>query len=175
MNLLVVKFKDMDMELNEAVVERIVRESMESLLAEVMSADDVYAKYYADMDKGVFDAAVKADPTSNGDHAGRYVKWILNLAKAGKWKPGDSYETRDALSKFHRMRGSLQNGDINAYPSVKAVLDAVSGMKTRYGSSLSRTRRRLLSCTGKGRGGARQPTRTTCSITTTSKGPCTST
>ena len=118
------------MELNEAALERMVRESIENLLAEAMSADDVYAKYYADMNRSMFDAAVKADPTSKNGHAGRYVKWILNLAKNGNWKPGDSTETFDALSKFHRMKGSLQNGDINAYSSVKAVLDAVSGKKT---------------------------------------------
>ena len=118
------------------MVERVVEDSLKGLLQEAMSSDEVYSKYYGDIDRAVFDAAVKSDPTSKGDHAGRYVKWILNLYRNGSWKPGDSYETKDVLSRFHRMRGSLERKDINMYPSVKAVMDVVMDKKT--GSDVKR-------------------------------------
>ena len=106
------------------------RHGNNTIITEALSTNDVYSKYYSDIDKSVFDAAVKADPTSDADHAGRYVKWILGLYKRGNWKPGDSYETKDALSKFHRLRNSLEIKDINGYKSVRQLIDAVSDKKS---------------------------------------------
>ena len=114
-------------ELTSMVIESIRR----TMLLESMSPEEVRGKYYPDVPVDVFNSAVNADPTSTRDKVGRYVKWILNLYKNGPWKPGDSYETKDALSKFHRLRQNLELKDINAYKSVRQLLDAVSEKKSK--------------------------------------------
>ena len=117
--------------MDDRLLERFVMETVgRMMLLEAMSVDDIYTKYYSDIERSVFDAAVKADPTSDAGHAGRYVKWILGLYKIGNWKPGDSYETKDALSRFHRLRNNLEIKDINGYKSVRQLLDAVSDKKS---------------------------------------------
>ena len=102
------------------------------LVNEAMTANDVYDKYYSSMDRSVFDAAVKADPTSRGDHAGKYVKWIMSLAMEGKWKPGDSNETRYSLAlfdRFEKAKAYMKNQDINKFRSMDDLEDAIDSVK----------------------------------------------
>ena len=104
----------------------VITESQAQLLMEALTSDELYNQYYNDLDKNVFDAAVKADPTTNGTKPGKFVKWILNMARKGAWKPGDSYETKKALNLFVRFGGKLEQRDINKYASVGDLYNTVS-------------------------------------------------
>ena len=114
----------MNIRLSESKFRNILTEMVkEVLLSEAkMSLEDVYNKYYSDIDKNIFLAAVNADPTSkrtddgNIIGIGKYVKWILKLVKQGKWKPGDSVETIDFLGLFER-------GKINYLKSIEILID----------------------------------------------------
>lgn len=98
------------------------------------TADEVYNKYYSDIDRKVFNAAIASDPTAKNGGIGKYTKWILNLARHGKWKPGDSYETKSSLERFAKIGGKLEKKDIQQYSSVGELYQAIrdaSGTKTR--------------------------------------------
>lgn len=98
------------------------------------TADEVYNKYYSDIDRKVFNAAIASDPTAKNGGIGKYTKWILNLARHGKWKPGDSYETKSSLERFAKIGGKLEKNDIQQYSSVGELYQAIrdaSGVKTR--------------------------------------------
>ena len=111
------------------------------LLEAKMSLDDIYNKYYSNINKDIFLAAVKADPTTkrkdgNIISIGDYTKWILNLVKRGVWKPGDSYETTKFLTTYHKLKNQLPQNqrDINNIKSVgelKQLLDQFTPKKTR--------------------------------------------
>jgi len=109
-------------------------ESQVNLLMEALTPDELRTQYYNDIDKNVFNAAVKADPTSKPNHPGKYTKWLLNLVRNGLWKPGDTYETKKALTLFSKFGRNLDKNDINQYKSVGDLLNTVSrfsGMKTQ--------------------------------------------
>ena len=98
------------------------------------TADDVYNKYYSNIDRNVFNAALNADPTARTGFIGKYTKWILNLAKKGLWKPTDTQETRDCLERFSKIGHKMEKNDIQQYQSVAELYDAIKamdGVKTR--------------------------------------------
>lgn len=127
----------MKIRLSESKFRNILTEMVKEvlLLEAKMSVEDVYNNYYSDIDKNIFLAAVNADPTSkrtddgNIIGIGKYVKWILNLVKQGKWKPGDSVETIDFLGLFDKRKNQLpeEYRDINRYKSVYELGNIVSG------------------------------------------------
>ena len=99
-----------------------------TLLLEALTKNEVWEKYYKNIDKNIFDAIVKADPTSKGDHAGKFVKWIVELFKNGKWKPGDTNETKTTLERFSKFNQRIPQDmrDINKYKSVGELYDVVN-------------------------------------------------
>ena len=89
-----------------------------------MTILNIYNSYYKHIPLDVFNAAVAADPTSynqgNVVKVGNFVKWMLKLYSNNSWKPGDSYETRDLLSKFIKYKSKLpiEKRDINRFNSI---------------------------------------------------------
>ena len=107
-----------------------------------LSIDDVYNKYYQSIDREVFNAAIAADPTSYNQgevvKVGNFVKWILKLYQNNSWKHGDSYETKDLLSKFIKYKSKLpiEKRDINRFNSVSELYSLIQtleeqGVKTQ--------------------------------------------
>ena len=133
----------MRLRLTENVFRNMLTEMVKDVLNEAkMSLDDIYNKYYSNIDKNIFLAAVNADPTSKRTEDGNivgigdYTKWILNLAKQKKWKPGDSVETKDLLSKFNKHQKDLpvEQRDINRYTSISELYNTLKpylGIKSR--------------------------------------------
>lgn len=104
----------------------MISESIHRVLSEAKAtADEVYQKYYSDVDRDLFDAALKSDPTTKDGYTGKYAKWLLNLARHGKWKAGDAPETKAALERFMRTYKNLEKKDIQQYGSVGELYDAV--------------------------------------------------
>ena len=100
-----------------------------------LSIDDVYNKYYQSIDRDVFNTAVESDPTSYNQgkvvKVGNFVKWILKLYSNNSWKPGDSYETKDLLSKFIKYKYKLpvEKRDINKFNSVSALYSLIQTLE----------------------------------------------
>jgi hypothetical protein len=102
----------------------------------------IYNSYYKHIHWDVFNAAVAADPTSYNKgkivKVGNFVKWILKLYTNGSWKGGDSYETRDLLTKFIKYKSKLpiEKRDINRFNSVSELYSLIrtlegQGVKTQ--------------------------------------------
>ena len=133
----------MRLRLTENVFRNMLTEMVKEVLNEAkMSLDNVYNKYYNNIDKNIFLAAVNADPTSKRTDDGNivgigdYTKWILNLAKQKKWKPGDTSETIDSLTTYHKLKKQLPQDkrDINLFKSVPELynfLQSFSPTKSR--------------------------------------------
>ena len=89
-----------------------------------MTIQQIYNSYYKHIPLDVFNAAVAADPTSYNQEkvvkVGNFVKWILKLYSNNSWKHGDSYETRDLLTKFIKYKSKLpiDKRDINRFNSI---------------------------------------------------------
>ena len=117
-------------ELNEMVMNMLNK-----FIFEVKAtADEVYQKYYSNIDHNVFNAAIAADPTAKNGGMGKYTKWILNLINKGLWEPGDSYETRNCLERFAKIGARLPKKDIQQYQSLDELYQAIqdaSDVKTR--------------------------------------------
>jgi hypothetical protein len=100
-----------------------------------LSIDDVYNKYYQSLDRDVFNAATAADPTSYNQgkvvKVGNFVKWILKLYSNNAWKPGDSYETKDLLTKFIKYKSKLpiEKRDINRFNSVSELYSVIQTLE----------------------------------------------
>ena len=96
-----------------------------------MTIQQIYNSYYKHIHIDVFNAAVAADPTSYNQgevvKVGNFVKWILKLYTNGSWKTGDSYETKDLLSKFIKYKSKLptEKRDINRFNSVSELYSLI--------------------------------------------------
>ena len=102
----------------------------------------IYNSYYKHIHWDVFNAAVAADPTSYNQgkivKVGNFVKWILKLYQNNSWKTGDSYETKDLLSKFikYKSRLPIEKRDINRFNSIHDIYSLIQtleneGVKTQ--------------------------------------------
>ena len=129
----------MKLYITESDIRKLV---LNTLTEAALSIDDVYNKYYQSVDRDVFNAAVAADPTSYNQgkvvKVGNFVKWILKLYTNGSWKEGDSYETRDLLTKFIKYKSKLpiEKRDINRYNSISELYSLMQtlegkGVKTQ--------------------------------------------
>ncbi len=92
--------------------------------------NDIYQKYYSDIDKDTFQELISADPTYNPQKPqkmGKFGKWIISRYKQNKLKREDLYRIRDVLSAFVRYNNRLEVKDINKYPNEQSVYQAVRG------------------------------------------------
>jgi len=107
-----------------------------------MTIVQIYNSYYKHIPLGVFNAAVAADPTSYNQgkivKVGNFVKWILKLYSNNSWKTGDSYETKDLLTKFikYKFKLPIEKRDINRFNSIHDLYSLIEtlegqGVKTQ--------------------------------------------
>ena len=105
----------------------------ESLLFEAYSLNDVYQKYYSNIDQNVFSQIVSADPTSGSNKMGKYSKWLLWLYQNNNLKLEDLYKATEYLTLFHKFKNKIENNDIGKYQSLPELYRAVQpfeGQKT---------------------------------------------
>ena len=98
---------------------------IESLLLEVMSLDDVHAKYYNKIPQDEFLQIVHADPTSGDDKMGKYSKWLLGLYIKGDLKTEDLYKATEYLTVFNKYKAKLDRKDITQYNSLPDLYDTI--------------------------------------------------
>jgi len=98
-------------------------------------------KVYSSLKKETIEAAISCDPSSTKEIAGKYTRWVLELAKKGKWSEADGYETKKALEKFHKAKHILPEDkrDIGKFNSVYDLLKSLPAEKIK---SRSETRKK---------------------------------
>jgi hypothetical protein len=97
--------------------------------------EDIYSKYYADIESDIFNQLISADPTSivkNGEVAkmGVYSKWLLSLYKTDSLKLEDLYKATEYLTTFDGLKRrkllSGQQADILSYKSLPDLFKVIS-------------------------------------------------
>jgi hypothetical protein len=95
------------------------------ILESVLTSDEIYAKYYSDIDRNEFDKIVKSDPTSKSNKVGKYSKWLLNLYKNNNLKLEDLYKATEYLTAFNLHQHKLPIKDINSIKSLPKLFNLV--------------------------------------------------
>jgi hypothetical protein len=97
--------------------------------------EDIYTKYYSNIDSETFNQLISADPTSivkNGEVAkmGVYSKWLLQLYKIDSLKLEDLYKATKYLTSFEALkkgnRLSGQQADILSFKSLPELFQTIS-------------------------------------------------
>mgnify|MGYP003288438505 CR=1 FL=1 len=99
----------------------ILTESQLQFLIEAVALDDIYNKYYSDIDWDLFLDIIGSDPTYDRNKPkkmGKYGKWLLNLYKLGNLKVEDLYKAKEYLQYFIKYYNVIDKKDINQYHSL---------------------------------------------------------
>ena len=114
------------------------------LLTEAMSVQDIYEKYYADIDRNLYDQIVQSDPTYDGQKMGKYTKWLLGMARRGVLTSGDLGEAKHLLGIFEKYRNRLEIKDVTQLHSMRDLYDVVKPfMEGNQATSKSDEKRQL--------------------------------
>lgn len=98
-----------------------LNESQLYFLIEAASLDDIYQKYYSNIDKDIFNKIITSDPTYNNEKKnkmGKYGKWLLNLYQKNNLKIEDLYKATNYLTYFDKYQRFLKDKDINHYKTL---------------------------------------------------------
>jgi hypothetical protein len=97
--------------------------------------EDIYTKYYADIESKTFTQIISADPTTIVKHdevvkMGSYSKWLLSLYKTNSLKLEDLYKATDYLTSFDKLKNrkvlSGQQADILSFKSLPDLFQTIS-------------------------------------------------
>lgn len=106
----------------------ILNESQLINLFEAVSLNDIYVKYYSEIDSDVFRKIVESDPTWRGekpDKMGKFGKWLLSLYIGGRLKLEDLYKAKEYLTYFVKYNNRVEVKDINKYKSLVDLYNVV--------------------------------------------------
>ena len=99
-----------------------------NLICEAATLDDIYVKYYSDIDRGIFNKIVSSDPTWREDKPnkmGKFGKWLLKLWVNRKLMLEDLYKATEYLSYFVKYNNRIEVKDINKYHSLPELYNIV--------------------------------------------------
>ena len=99
-----------------------------NLICEAATLDDIYVKYYSDIDRGIFNKIVSSDPTWREDKPnkmGKFGKWLLKLWVNKKLMLEDLYKATEYLSYFIKYNNRIEVKDINKYHSLPELYNIV--------------------------------------------------
>lgn len=108
----------------------ILTESQFTYLIESVSLNDIYNKYYSNIDEDIFYRIIQSDPTYNElkpQKMGKYGKWLLNLYNSNNLKLEDLYKAKEYLTIFVKYYNVIEDRDINHY---KSLVDLYNVVKT---------------------------------------------
>lgn len=107
----------------------IIREvQLYNLICEAATLDDIYVKYYSDIDREIFNKIVSSDPTWREDKPnkmGKFGKWLLKLWVNKKLMLEDLYKATEYLSYFVKYNNRIEVKDINKYHSLPELYNIV--------------------------------------------------
>ena len=99
-----------------------------NLICEAATLDDIYVKYYSDIDRGIFNKIVSSDPTWREDKPnkmGKFGKWLLKLWVNKKLMLEDLYKATEYLSYFIKYNNRIEVKDINKYHSLQELYNII--------------------------------------------------
>ena len=99
-----------------------------NLICEAATLDDIYVKYYSNIDRGIFNKIVSSDPTWREDKPnkmGKFGKWLLKLWVNRKLMLEDLYKATEYLSYFVKYNNRIEVKDINKYHSLPELYNIV--------------------------------------------------
>lgn len=99
-----------------------------NLICEAATLDDIYVKYYSDIDREIFNKIVSSDPTWREDKPnkmGKFGKWLLKLWVNKKLMLEDLYKATEYLSYFVKYNNRIDVKDINKYHSLQELYNIV--------------------------------------------------
>lgn len=99
-----------------------------NLICEAATLDDIYVKYYSNIDRGIFNKIVSSDPTWREDKPnkmGKFGKWLLKLWVSRKLMLEDLYKATEYLSYFVKYNNRIEIKDINKYHSLPELYNIV--------------------------------------------------
>ncbi len=99
--------------------------------------DDIYNKYYSDINKSDFDSIIDSDPTTIiGVKLGKYSKWLLNLYRKRDLKLEDLYKASEFLTIFdknkHKIQTGFNNNDINNVRNLVGLYQVIKPFITDF-------------------------------------------
>ena len=106
----------------------INEEILEYLFEAAASIDDIYQKYYHDINPDEFEKIYTSDPTysqQKPNKFGKYTKWLLNIYRKGVLKSEDLYKANEYLKYFNKYINKIEQKDINKYNSLQNLFTAV--------------------------------------------------
>jgi hypothetical protein len=99
-----------------------------NLICEAATLDDIYVKYYSNIDREIFNKIVSSDPTwreDKPDKMGKFGKWLLKLWVNKKLMLEDLYKATEYLSYFVKYNNRIEVKDINKYRSLPELYNIV--------------------------------------------------
>lgn len=106
---------------NNKLYKKLINETISNLLLEVMNLEDVYNKWYNNIDKETFINITSLDPTGNQNKIGKYSKWLLNLYKKGELNLNNSKYIKTLLFTFNKFINKINKKDINQYKNLEEL------------------------------------------------------
>ena len=103
----------------------ITESQLLTILLEAMNVQDIYAMYYSDLDRNLYNKVVQADPTFDGQKMGKYTKWLLGLVRRDRLTEGDISEAKNLLEVFDRYKNRLEVRDVTRLQSMRDLYDVV--------------------------------------------------
>lgn len=96
--------------------------------------DNIYNKYYQDVERKIFNQIVSADPTSTIDgnlYMGKYSKWLVDLYRNNKLKLEDLYKATEYLEIFDKqsVRNKISRKNINDYKDLPDLAKTIIKFK----------------------------------------------
>ena len=100
------------------------------------SSEELYIKYYRDIEREIYRAIISSDPTSTEKKNGKYCKWLLDLyrslGKEGMRKTNeqkvmleDLYKIKDALVLFSRYGNRVEKKQIQQYKDYNELVSVM--------------------------------------------------
>ena len=122
----------------------LTESQLATIILEAMNVQDIYSKYYSDIDRNLYNKVVTADPTFDGQKMGRYTKWMLGLVRKGNLTEGDLNEATHLLSLFEKYKNRLEVKDVTRLHSMRDLYDVVKPfMEGNQATSKSDEKRQL--------------------------------
>ena len=112
---------------------KTIKESLEPLNEEILneSIEDIYTRYYSDIDREKFDTLIALDPTFNADQdrLGTYGKWILAAYKKKNLREPEFRRVMEILNDFNERKRYLEKKDIFQYKTLQEIRTALDNIQ----------------------------------------------
>jgi hypothetical protein len=102
-----------------------IKKYLDYITEKKASKDEVYVKYYSDINDDIYNQIISADPSARGNSIGLYSQWLLSLYRDKKLKLEDLYKATEYLRTFHQFKMKLGMKDLSGVSSLPELFKIV--------------------------------------------------